>query len=349
MKNFIFLLGFFLLMTVWSSCGSNKVKRDIKNVSVHKVNDSFFLTNEGGLQIKQVDCTLSNGAKTTCLEIITRGVPSEHDTGPWCPETTSDPDAKGGLWFGEGEMHSVSGDFIHNLAVFYNDKHWLLYDEDGHVIKTNSKEDCEKLAGAKLQDEFINYCIECLPEYVTDLSQTFVIPMQPQMLEEPISLGGPGRGGPGRSGPPPGVGERPSGPPPSGGPPGGGGGPSPRGLAFNGVPFDAPAPIELILSGYTIPPLDHAGGHINMDAGYHYHAHTGLTKEIKQKDGHAPMIGYAMDGIALYAYKDATGKEPSELDQCRGHYDEVRGYHYHVDAAGNNNFINCFSGAIVEK
>ena len=37
-----------------------------------------------------------------------------------------------------------------------------------------------------------------------------------------------------------------------------------------------------------------------------------------------------------------------DLDECRGHYDEVRGYHYHVDAAGNNNFINCFSGAVVQ-
>lgn len=27
------------------------------------------------------------------------------------------------------------------------------------------------------------------------------------------------------------------------------------------------------------------------------------------------------------------GEEPTDLDQCRGHYDETRGYHYHVDAA----------------
>ena len=82
-----------------------------------------------------------------------------------------------------------------------------------------------------------------------------------------------------------------------------------------------------------------------MDSGYHYHAATGHSKEIKQTDGHAPMIGYALDGIGLYAYKNSDGSNPEDLDQCRGHYDEIRGYHYHIDKAGNNNFNNCFSGA----
>ena len=82
--------------------------------------------------------------------------------------------------------------------------------------------------------------------------------------------------------------------------------------------------------------------------GYHYHAATGVSKEIPQEDGHAPMIGYAMDGFGLYAQLNVDGKEPQDLDDCRGHYDEIRGYHYHVDAAGNNNFINCFSGAIAQ-
>lgn len=57
------------------------------------------------------------------------------------------------------------------------------------------------------------------------------------------------------------------------------------------------------------------------------------------------MIGYAIDGHALFGRLDASGNEPSDLDECRGHYDSVRGYHYHVDNAGNNNFINCLAGA----
>ena len=156
-----------------------------------------------------------------------------------------------------------------------------------------------------------SHCVECLPEYFKDQVVTFIIPATPCYQKKPQRVG--------RSG---------------------------LGLAFNGVAFDAPAPLHLILGGYTIPPLDPAGGHINMDVGYHYHAATGLSAELKQADGHAPLLGYAMDGIGLYAYKNADGTIPNDLDECRGHFDEVRGYHYHVDATGNNNFINCFSGAI---
>ena len=58
------------------------------------------------------------------------------------------------------------------------------------------------------------------------------------------------------------------------------------------------------------------------------------------------MIGYALDGYGLFAHVNEDGSELNDLDECRGHYDEIRGYHYHVDHAGNNNFINCFRGAI---
>ncbi|MEM7760061.1 MAG: hypothetical protein AAF298_18335, partial [Cyanobacteria bacterium P01_A01_bin.40] len=57
------------------------------------------------------------------------------------------------------------------------------------------------------------------------------------------------------------------------------------------------------------------------------------------------MIGYALDGFPMYANLDKEGKEASNLDQCRGVYDEeVRGYHYRVADAGSNSFINCFKG-----
>ena len=51
-----------------------------------------------------------------------------------------------------------------------------------------------------------------------------------------------------------------------------------------------------------------------------------------------------LTGYGLYANTDANGNEYSDLDAARGHYDEVRGYHYHVDKAGNNNFINGLRG-----
>ena len=55
-----------------------------------------------------------------------------------------------------------------------------------------------------------------------------------------------------------------------------------------------------------------------------------------------------MDGHGIYEMSDEEGNEPTDLDDCRGHSDDIRGYHYHVDAAGNNNFINCLQGAYVQ-
>lgn len=329
---FYFIFGLF-------NCNTKSPNVTEAQQEVKAVNSTYFNVNHH-VQLDTVDCVLTNGIKSKCLQITTMGTPTDHEIGPWCPETITDSANVGGLWFENGKMHSVDGKFIENLAEFYDDENWLLYDENGNVHRTDSKEDCIKLAGARLVDEFTNYCIECLPEYVVEKTKKFTIPLQPIMLKSPTMLRG---GAPPNDAPENG---RKQGPPPdSGGPKKG---PEVRGIALNGIAFDAPAPTQLILSGYTIPPLDHAGGHINMDAGYHYHAATGLSKEIAQEDGHAPLLGYAMDGIGLYAHLSVDGSEPKDLNQCRGHYDDTRGYHYHVDASGQNNFVNCFSGATVE-
>ena len=151
---------------------------------------------------------------------------------------------------------------------------------------------------------------------MSTLTKTIYIPVTPVKLTSPISFGM----GPGSSGP------------------------SIRGIAFNGVVFDAPAPKNAILGAYTLAPFDDAGGHINMGAGYHYHAATGLSKKIVQADGHAAMIGYALDGFGMYERLSAGGTEYTDLDASRGHSDATRGYHYHVDKAGANNFINSLAG-----
>jgi len=350
-----------ILFTLFLSCkqSSKKVEKDqiVKNVDA-----SLFLTNNS-LTIDTVNCTLSDGTKTKCFQITTFSIPEDHEMGPWCPHTINDSAEKGGIWFKDGKMYDVDGEFIKELPKLYHDDFWKLYDNNGDVFRTKSEDDCIKLMGAQLQDKFINYCIECLPKYVSNLSSKYLIPITPVKLETPINLSGDPKGGnppngdgenpPGeeRDGPPRDKisdGERPNGPPPGNNEGERPGGPIKRGIAFNGVIFDAPAPLHIILKGYTIPPIDDAGGHINMDNGYHYHAATGKTKEHEQHDHHAPMIGYAMDGFGLYAQLNTDGHEPEDLDDCRGHYDDIRGYHYHVDAAGNNNFINCFSGAIVK-
>jgi len=171
-------------------------------------------------------------------------------------------------------------------------------------------------ANPNVGDAYQNFCVECLPSYVADLSQTYLIPVRPVISDSPVNFGGMG---------PPGM---------------GGGGPAVRGVAFNGVRYDAPAPTNVILAAYTLAPFDD-----DPNAGYHYHSANGLSTKIEQSDGHAAMIGYAMDGHGIYEYLDANGNPPADLDECRGQYDDIRGYHYHVDAPGANNFINCLQGA----
>jgi hypothetical protein len=222
-----------------------------------------------------------------------------------------------------GEIYDVDGAFIENMATFYNDSKWLMYDANGDIYVTDTEEDCINAANPEVGEEYENFCVECLPEYITNLTQTFLIPITPVLQADP-ALFATGPGGPG--GPGSDV-------------------PSTRGIALNGIEFSAPAPTDLILAAYTLAPIDDAGGHINVHQGYHYHAATGFGTKVAQADGHAALIGYALDGIGIYELNDANGTSATGLDNLRGHTDDTRGYHYHADKAGNNNFINGLKGA----
>ena len=285
------------------------------------VDASLFLTANGAVTITTVPCTLSDGTETDCYQIVATSTPDDHNMGPWCPDTISDTAEAGGIWLENGEVYDVDGAFIANMATFYNDNTWLMYDASGNIYKTETEDDCANAANPNVGAEYENFCVECLPSYVADLTQTYLIPITPVAQSSSVSFGSPG---------PPGQGSN---------------GPSVRGIAFNGVRFDAPAPTDAILGAYTLAPFDDAGGHINLAAGYHYHAATGVSTQLLQTDAHSAMIGYAVDGYGMYAQLDANGNEPTDLDECRGHTDETRGYHYHVAAPGTNSFIDCLNGA----
>ncbi len=329
-----------------------------------EVNKALFLSANPNLNITSVKCTLSDGSNSECYKIVSKSTPIDHEMGPWCPENISDTAAEGGIWIENGEVYDVDGEFIKNMAAFYNDDEWQMYDKDGKIFVTKTKEDCINAANPRVGEEYKNYCVECIPSYISEVSSTYLIPKLAVITAEPTMYQmGPG-GGQGR--PERGTqeegdarpqrpqsGERPlkpdgDRPPRDNRGKGGGRAPSARGLALNGVEFSAPAPTNNILSAYTLAPFDDAGGHINVHQGYHYHAATGVSYSVPQEDGHAPLIGYALDGHGIYAHLDANGKEAEGLDECRGQYDELRGYHYHADAAGSNNFINCLRGAYAE-
>ncbi|WP_241448697.1 YHYH protein [Aquimarina pacifica] len=311
------------IIIVFSNCSSDDTSESTDDDSITTddgtidVDSSLFLTDGSAVTITTVPCTLSDGTETDCYQIVTTGVPSDHEMGPWCPSTITDGAEEGGIWLENGEVYDVDGAFIQNMATFYGDDTWKMYDDEGNIYVTDTEEDCENAANPNVGEEYENFCVECLPSYITDLIQTYLIPITPVKLSSSVSFGG-----------------DPS-----------DNSPSVRGIAFNGVRFDEPAPTDDILGAYTLAPFDDAGGHINLAAGYHYHAETGVSTQITQDDGHASMIGYALDGYGIYAQLDDIGDEPTDLDDCRGHSDDTRGYHYHVAAAGSNSFINCLSGA----
>ena len=326
----IFALGFFALIGC-SACTNDDVANTEDAIDdntadetiVVSVNASNFYTADGSVTITTVPCTLSDGTETDCYQIVTASLPGDHEMGPWCPGNIADDASAGGIWLEDGEVYDVDGAFVENMATFYNDTKWMMYDANGDIYVTETEDDCINAANPNVGAKYENFCVECLPSYITDLTQTWIIPIIPT-VQDTNTLFATGPGGP--------PGQASS-------------APSTRGIALNGIEFSAPAPVDNILGAYTLAPFDDAGGHINVHQGYHYHAATGFGTQIAQEDGHAALIGYALDGFGIYELLDTSGNEVTGLDELRGHSDSTRGYHYHVDDAGNNNFINGLKGA----
>lgn len=324
-KNFFKVFAIALFLFTMTSCDDDQnTNLNVDNDEVIlEVNSSLFLTDDDNVIISTVPCTLSDGTETECYQIVSKHTPSDHEMGPWCPEYITDGADKGGLWITDDGVVDLDGAFIENLATFYNDAGWKMYDEvTGEVIRVTTQEACIGGARPNPPVEYQNMCAQCLPGWI-DAQETYLIPTQPVKQTTSTQLGdGPTVDQPGVTY-----------------------GPYVRGLAFNGVRLDHPADLDVILAAYQLAPVDDAGGHVNNALGYHYHGDMGYSTRIEQSDGHAAMIGYALDGHGIYAELDATGNEATDLDECRGHYDDTRGYHYHVMPLANNEFFDCYYGA----
>lgn len=260
-----------------------------------------------------VDCTLSGGAETTCYELVIQGVPAgTAEIGPFCPDSIATTAADAGIWFdGGGQVYDIDGDFIVNLPNLYGDSNWNLYDvASGQVKVTDTQAACEGAAQPNVEEQYKNMCVQCSMDYYGgSISQTVLIPTTPVPAAAGSAIGG-----------------------------------GDVGVALNGVIMAPAAPVADILGNYTIAAFDDCGGHINPNAGYHYHASTDCNTTGEQADDHAALMGYAMDGYGIYGQLDADGNEHTDLDECRGATDEVRGYHYHAASAWENTFIGCFTG-----
>ncbi len=286
-----------------------------KNVVTKGLDVSLF---KEGAFIKEpeiVDCETTAGTKTTCYKLITSGGPAGREPGHFCPRNISDGVDVSGVWFnktGEGDLVDLTGDFIVKLATYYNDPNWQLYDpETGKVRYTATKEACQGAAKPIVEEEYKQNCIECEMSYLDeDFSRSYLIPTKPIHSEKTVRV-------------------------------------RTAGIALDGAELSGPAPINAILDSYTIAAFDDCGGHINERQGYHYHSTTGCTDTPVSDDGYAPQIGYAPDGYAIYAMKDAAGNEAESLDECRGTTDAVRGYHYRAASPSENMIIGCLRGETV--
>lgn len=235
--------------------------------------------------------------------------------GPFCPENISVQDEEEvGLWVdGGSEVYDITGDFIVNLPNLYGDQNWLLYDETtGDVNVTEGAEQCAAAANPVVAEENQRQCVECLLEDVNGgIAQTILIPTTPVPLDASVEF-------PENA--------------------------FTMGVALNAIPLSAPAGIDDILSNYIIAAFDDCGGHINAAEVYHYHGATDCNETGIQEDGHAAMIGYAVDGYGIYGKLDSEGNESTALDECLGETDDTRGYHYHAADLSENRIIGCFHG-----
>jgi len=303
------------LAFILSACGGGTTDDTSELISPTASTDSYFNAEffiDGALleDISTQTCTLSSGTVTTCYKVVIAGKPANRDIGPFCPPSITSDATEGGIWFdGSGEVYDIDGDFILNLDTLYGSG-WQLYDvATGLVNVTNTQAACEAAARPNVDPAYQNYCVQCSLDYVGGgVSQTFLIPTSPVALTNPANIN------------------------------------SDVGVTLDGVALAPAAPVNAILGNYTIAAFDDCGGHVNPFEGYHYHASTGCTELNSQADGHASLLGFALDGYGIFAMLDASGYEETALDECRGHSDETRGYHYHSASAGENMFIGCFHG-----
>ena len=191
MRQVIF---FYALILTSFSCKMNKSvspHSSESDVKVIDVNPDYFIRENfiDGISVETVDI---KGEAIECFVLKTHSMATEHQMGPWCPDHIEDGKDKGGIWFEDGKVYDVTGHFISELAEFYKDDTWKLYNDDGSIKVTDSKEACMGAAKPRVEPQYQNHCVECLPAYFKDQVTTFYIPITPRYQASPQRFG---RGG----------------------------------------------------------------------------------------------------------------------------------------------------------
>ena len=271
---------------------------------------------EGSLTkaITTEDCTLSNGDKTKCYRIEVTGSPVDTKIGPFCPESTSSTAEVSGIWLDGEKMYNADGQFIMDLSTIYKDVKWKLYDDSGKVKVTDTKEAFQGAARPDVQEAYKYHCVEGTWEWTETtkpVPTSILVPVTPVLASATSSP----RGN--------------------------------LGVTINGLVISASAPVDAILGAYTIAAFDDCGGHFNPTAGYHLHAYTGCEgieyeSHIDNPNAETKIIGYAMDGVAVFA--PLSSKSTIKLDECNGRTTAKDGYHYYAQSAEKNLVVKCVKG-----
>lgn len=278
-----------------------------------EVNLDYFFDGALAREVVTVDCTLSDGTQTQCYEITIAGEPANHDIGPFCPETTETAAEDAGIWFDGNAVYDVDGEFILGLADLYNDNNWKLYNDDGTVKITDTEEAFDAAARPNVDPEYQNHCVAGEMAWLDNgepVQTTVTIPIQPVPAENTTTGGN-------------------------------------WGITLNGVIIAEAAPVNAILSAYTIAVFDDCGGHINPFDGYHLHGDRGCSEVGEATADETPIFAYAMDGYPIHSALSDEQLARVELDECNGHETEEHGYHYHANPAEENSVLTCFKGLTV--
>jgi|GEM_PF-860227 len=118
----------------------------------------------------------------------------------------------------------------------------------------------------------------------------------------------------------------------------------PIGIAINGVPFfnSSNAQQQNTVQGPYAATFDNCDGRPDPLGIYHYQRIPDCL--VRDAPGqHSVAYGYAFDGFPIYGPQDANGLPPTDLDECNGHRDNIRGYHYHM-TRDFPYIIGCYKG-----
>ena len=265
--------------------------------------------------IAEESCTLANGEETTCYRITVTGTPVGTTIGPFCPATTSSSAEEGGIWLDGSKIYDVDGQFILDLSTIYGDAKWKLYDGQGNVNVTDSKEAFQGAAKPDVEEAYKYHCVEGKYEWTNTgeaVPISILVPVNPVKADSANTSVG-----------------------------------ADLGVTTNGLVIAASAPVDAILGAYTIAAFDDCGGHFNPIEGYHMHAYTNCEgasygSQITDPNAETSMIGYALDGVAVFSplATDST----IELDECNGRTTDQDGYHYYAQSPEKNRTIKCFMG-----